>query len=163
MQDSNELSTKLVEVLRRIDFDERYYSFYEKIRNRTTPSGLSKLDWEKAISETSLVFRYNSKERFFAAEKQFGPCTIVFNIGFRHDEVELALGVRTPNGWAGGPFTVLANSIGLSRDPNFSPMPPYPTLPFSNAEQLREIIRFAMTLYGDAERAVVSSKLCKQQ
>jgi hypothetical protein len=155
-----DLDERLVAALRHANLDERYYSFYEQIRNRTTPSHLSRPDWAKALAETGLQFRYNSRERFFSTEKQVGSCTVTFNIAFRHDEVELVLDVVTPQGRAGGPFTLLANSVGLSRDPNFSPTPPYPTLPFSNFEELREIIRFAISLYTDVERALLAAKIC---
>jgi hypothetical protein len=163
MQDPDEFPAGLVVALREVNFDERYYGFYEQIRNRTTPSGLSKRDWDKALAETGLTFRYDAKERFYSTEKQFGNCIIKLIVAFRHDRVELILDVKTPNGRNGGPFAALANSVGLSRNPSFSPTPPFPALPFSNIEGLREIIGFAMTLYGDAERAVVSSKLCEQQ
>jgi hypothetical protein len=160
MQDLDE---RLVAALRDVDFDMRYYDFHDRIRNRTTPSGLNKPDWERALTETGLSFRYSAKERFFSTQQRVGNCAVTFDITFRHDEAALGVDVTTPYGHASGPFALLANSAGVSRDPNFSPAPPFPTLPFSNAEQLREVVRFAVTLFGDVERALTSSKICEEE
>lgn len=163
MQDTNRLFAELVSALRKIDFDKRYYAFYEKIRNHTTRSGLSKRDWEGALATTGMTFRYQAKERFFVSEKRLGKCTAAFIVAFRHDEVELILDLKTAEARSGGPFSLLANSVGENRDPNFSPEPAFPTFPFSNREQLGEIVGFAMALYGDVERALLSSGICEDK
>jgi hypothetical protein len=161
MDERDQLSHALADALRTIDFEGRYYGFYEKIKSHVAPSHLNKRDWESALGETGLTFRYHSRERFFSSdEKAIGKCTAWLNVAFSHDQAEFILNLMTPAGGSGGPFALLAYSSGLSRDQNFAPDPPYPTLPFTNREQLREVIRFGMELYADIERVLRSCGMC---
>ena len=155
------LDERLVVALRDVDFDSHYYEFVDRIRNRTSPSGLQKPHWHEALANTGIDFRYHSKEQFFSTERRIGECIAAFDITFRHDEMGLGVNVITPNGRVGGPFTRLARDAGLLRDPSFSPVPRSPTFPFSNAEQLREAIEFAVTLFDDFEEALIASKICE--
>jgi hypothetical protein len=156
-----DIEERVVAALRDVDFDTHYYDFYDRIRNRTTPSGLTKPDWEKALADAGLDVRYSANEGFFSTRRRVGGCTVTFDITFGHDEVGLGMSVDAPDGDASGPFALLANAAGTARDPDFSPSPPYPTFPFSNPEQLREALGFAVTLFDDVERALTSAKLCE--
>lgn len=163
MEKSDQLATRLAEVLRSIDFDKRYYSMAAATRRYRTssPSSLAKADFERALGETGQRFRYHSGEKFFGSEtKTIGRCTLSLNVSFRHDQAQFILSVRTADGVVGGPFSGLAEDVALLRDPDFTSDPPYPTLPFSNDEQLREVVRLGMELYAEAERALRVASVC---
>lgn len=99
MDDRDAVSAKLTTGLRAIDFDRRYYGFYDQIRNHLTASHLKKPDWESALSEAGLSFRYDSNERFFFSEKnKVVRCDVALHVRFRHDEAEFILNLLTPRG-----------------------------------------------------------------
>src|SRR5262245_13817096 len=136
MEDS--IATQLIDVLAGIEFDRRYYAYYDARRDRMRRSwvGVRRQDFEAALATTSLDFKYFKKGSFFSHEQRHKRCTIVLNIAFSSSNVELILHVKTERGHAGDPFPGLANDVGQRRDPNFSHTPPYPRLPFSNREEL---------------------------
>ena len=166
MEPKDKLANKLAEALRTIDFDTRYYGFYQKIRqsNKSTDSALKKADWERALAATGERFHYDAREKFFASEgKAAGACSIALHVLFRNDRTTFTFAVRAPHGVTGGPFSVLAEKVGLLRDPQFKPDPPYPTLPFANPDQLLEVARFGVDIYKDAVRALSSCALCNDK
>jgi hypothetical protein len=161
MDEEEVLSKKLTDTLRGVKLDERYYRFFNEIRHHVAASNLKKSDLESVLKEANEAFRYDSKEAFFYTEpEKIGSCEVTLRVRFRNDEAEFILGLKTPVGRGGGPFTRLAREAGLSRDPGFSPKPAAPKLPFTNREQLAEIIRFGLEIYADVVKALQTSDIC---
>lgn len=159
------VATQLIEVLSGIEFDRRYYAYYDANSDRLRRNwvGVRRQDFEAALAAPSLDFKYFKKGSFFSHEQQHEHCTIGLNIAFSSSTVELILSVKTERGYAGGPFPVLAKEVGQSRDPNFSPTPPYPRLPFSNREELLEAVQYGIALFLDSKRAILSSGICRAE
>jgi hypothetical protein len=157
------IATQLIEALAGIEFDGRYYAYYDahSDRMRRNWAGVRRPDFEAALATTSLDFKYVKKGNFFSHEQRHERCTITLNIAFSSSNVELILLVKTERGHAGDPFPVLANEVGQRRDPNFSHTPPYPRLPFSNREELLEAVQFGVSLFLDSKRAILSSRICR--
>jgi hypothetical protein len=157
------IDTQLIEALAGIDFDRRYYAYYDahSDRMRRNWARFRRQDFEAALATTSLDFKYFTKGSFFSHEQRHEHCTIVLNIAFSLSTVELILHVETERGHAGDPFPALANDVGQRRDPNFSHTPPYPRLPFSNREELLEAVQFGISLFLDSQRAILSSGICR--
>jgi hypothetical protein len=155
MSEPNHQFMKLLQILGAIDFDRRFYEFYDQIRNRRNLSGLGRKDWDAVLGRTGLSFRYTAKERLYTYEEQTSLGKIGLKIAFRHDEVEPILVCNLGMGEIGRPFQILAKSGGELKDPSFDPKPPYPTLPFTNTEELNQVIDFVIGLYSDAKSAIL--------
>jgi hypothetical protein len=153
------IATQLIEVLAAIEFDRRYYAYYDAHSDRSRRSwvGVRRQDFEAALATTSLDFKYVKKGNFFSHEQQHEHITLGLNIAFSSSHVELILIVKTRQGYAGGPFPKLAREIGQLRDPNFAPSPASPKLPYSNREELLEAVQFGISLFLDSKRAILSS------
>src|SRR5262245_14471198 len=151
-------SAKLIELLAGIDFDKRYYAYYEAHKDRENQSmtGATRETFEAALSPTQLNFKHSKKENFFSYEERHVHCTVGLNVAFPYSTVELILFVKTRNGYVGGPFPKLAREVGQLRDPNFAPSPPSPKLPFSSRSELEEAVRFGVSLFEDAKRAILT-------
>ncbi|MBO0858556.1 MAG: hypothetical protein J2P21_08845 [Chloracidobacterium sp.] len=159
------MATQLIEALVGIEFDRRYYAYYDANcdRMRRTWAGVRRQDFEAALATTSLDFKYVSKGSFFSHEQRQEHCAITLNIAFPVSTVEFILLVKTESGHAGKPYPVLANEAGQHRDPNFSHIPPYPRLPFSNRDELSEAVQFGISLFHESKRAILSSGICRAE
>lgn len=161
MTDKLKLYTKLIELLAAIDFDRRYYSFYEGHRDqeRKKMPGAGLEDFRAALAATTLDFTYHKKENFFSHKQAEEPGEIGLNIAFPHSSVELILWVKTRKGVTiGDPFSALALNVSEFRTPEVSPEPEFPTLPFSSEAELHEAVRFGVSLFLDARREIVSHR-----
>lgn len=160
MTDRETLYAKLVELLTSIDFDRRYYDFYLSHRQneRKSMPGASQKDYEAALAITGLDFKYVKKDRFFSHIEKWENGDVGLKVAFPHSTVELILSVGIKDEKIGGPFPKLAREIGQRRDPDFSPSPASPKLPFSNEDELREAVRFGVSLFEDAKQVILSHK-----
>jgi hypothetical protein len=158
MSNREPLYAELLDVLEAIDFDRSYYGFYESIRDRSQKrwEGARREDFEAVLSRTGLEFSYDKKERFFAYREKRDSMTLGLNVAFRYGEAEFILVARIDGEEIGGPFPMLAYHIGRRRDPSFQPSPSRPRLPFSDRENLEDVVRFGVELYGRARDAMLA-------
>jgi hypothetical protein len=152
------LQGKLLDLLAGIDFGRRYYAYYERCRGRGKMPAYGREDLEAALATVPLGFTYQRREDFFRHQEVAGPgLTLALNVAFPASTAELILDVRTPTARLGDPYKLLAREIERRRDPAFSFSPPYPDLPFSNADELREVIAFGVGLYAEAREAILAA------
>jgi hypothetical protein len=156
MTNQEALSTKLLERLRKIDFDRRYFDYYRVHADRENSTmRTTRADLEAVLSDTPLNFKYYTKENFFQHKERHPRCELVLNIAFPYSTAEFILHVRTNCGPAGGPYPLLARQVATMRDPDFVASPRSPKLPFSNAIELKEVVQFGLSLFEDAKRAIL--------
>jgi hypothetical protein len=76
-----------------IEFDGRYYAYYDANRDRMwrTWLGVRCQDFEAALATTSLDFKYVSKGSFFSHEQRHENCTTTLNIAFPTSTPQTAL------------------------------------------------------------------------
>src|ERR1051326_3216949 len=158
MKDEEATQKKLLELLMNIDFDKKYFEYYDSHseREQNKMSGAGNKDYKAALATTPLDFKYSSREKFFSHTEKESSCTFILNEAFRYSTAELIFYVETKQGSVGGPVPKLAREAGQLRDPNFSPSPTSPKLPFSNADELREVVQFGVSLFEDAKRVILS-------
>jgi hypothetical protein len=161
MADKEMLYAKLIKLLAGMDFDKRYYGFYEAQRGQGK-KGMSTLrleDFQTALAKTSLDFSYQAKEKFFSHTETFDHCAVGLNVAFPYSSaVEFILSVKTRQGDLGDPFSSLAHDVGEFRDPDFHSEPEFPNLPFSSKAELHEAVQFGVSLFQDAKHAILSYK-----
>jgi len=157
MTDRDAMQEKLTELLAAAGFDAKYYSFYAAQQAKHQGKGMSDANrstFAAVLESTGLSFKYHAGEKFFEHTDPESSPPARLKIAFSTTRVELILGVKTAHGFVGGPFSVLAAAVGKSRDPSFSHTPPYPKLPFSNENELKEAVDFGVSLYGDVKARV---------
>lgn len=150
------LSSKLPELMLKIYFDKKYYEYYENCKNREKMTGCKREVFEAALSASYLKFKYYKKEDFFSYKEMHQKCEYILNIAFPYSTVELILSIKTKNGVIGGPFSKLAREVAQMRDPSFEYSPPYPKIPFSNIDELQEVVKFGVLLFEDAKQVILS-------
>ena len=158
MADRDAHRARLVELLAGIDFGARYYAFYELCRARTPatpPPNPPRDELEAVLADGPLAFRYRAGERFFDHAERQGKLEVGLNVFFAASTAEFILKLRTSYGHVGGPFPLLARRAEQLRDPDFSYSPAAPKLPFSNRDELRDVVGFGIALYQDARRAIL--------
>ena len=155
---SEELSTTLLDLLRGIDFGRRYFAFYEALPKHRAGSGykVGRKELGAALAETGLDFRYFAGEKFFQHVEHHPRCDIMLHVRFRYSQAEFMLYVKAGSAIAGGPYPRLALLVVQTNDPDFSPDPPYPKLPFSDEAGLREVVRFGVSLFAEARDAILA-------
>ena len=160
MGDTDDLDSKLLNLLVKMDFTKRYYDYYESHRKREEnelPNANNEA-FDEALRSSSLNFEFKKKENFFSHTESSGKCSITFNIAFRHSAAEFILAVKIGQTVVGGSFQELAYDAGQARDPDFEPEPPYPTLPFSTADELRDVLQFGISLFQESKRLITNDK-----
>lgn len=152
----NSLSSKITDLLSKIDFDKRYYEYYENCRSRRKMTSCSREDFETALSSTSRGFKYYKKENFFSYKEMHQKGEFILNVAFPYSTVEFILSIKTKDGAIGGPFSKLAREVAQLREPSFEYSPPYPKIPFSNLDELLEVVKFGVLLFEDAKQVILS-------
>ena len=151
------MESHYLEELKTFNFDSRYYEFAMTLRDRKTLPKVSIADWEQVLKNLGLKFRYNAKEKFFDLEERAeGDCTIGLRLAMTTGMLEPILVLKGKKQNFSGPFQLLAYKVGVLRDANFSPKPPYPKLPYLNVEQLREVISFSLELFESVAGRLLS-------
>jgi len=154
----NSLSKKLVELLAQIDFGRRYFDLYAESSEREGAADchVDRKDIDAALDDAGLEFKYLAKEQFFRhVDKQDGY-DLLLHAAFPYCTAEFGLYVKGAWGAVGGPWPKLARQVVQLSRPDFNPSPASPKLPFSDAAGLREAVRFATTLYGEARDVITS-------
>jgi hypothetical protein len=157
MADRDAHRARLVELLAGIDFGARYYAYYEQCRTRgpATPPNLTRDDQEAALAAGPLAFTYRARERFFDHAERHGKLEVGLNVFFAASTAEFILKLRTIHGHVGAPFPLLARRAEQLRDPDFSYSPAAPKLPYSNRDELIDVVQFGIALYQDARRVIL--------
>ena len=149
---------RLIDLLAGIDFGRRYYAFYERARSRGKLPGYTREDLEAALATVPLGFTYHRREDFFRhAETLDGGLTLALNVAFPASQAEYILDFRTPAGRHGAPYKRLAREVERRRDSTFTFDPPYPDLPYSTLEELREVVAFGTELYVEAREEILAA------
>ncbi|MCA9953103.1 MAG: hypothetical protein KC434_00170 [Anaerolineales bacterium] len=158
MKDREELEEKLIDLLAEIDFDKRYYEFYQSmVESEDSDTSLTRADFEATLVQTTLDFNYHKKENFFQHKQSHPNADMALHIAFPYRSMaEFILTVNTAAGPIGGPFPQLARQVGLRRDPDFSPSPRSPKLPFADEYELEKVIKFGIDLFEHAKTSILS-------
>jgi hypothetical protein len=151
-----ELEIKLLKLLQKINFDQKYYQYYQSRSNSSEKSNL-KLDvFETVLMQTSLDFKYNKKEKFFGHKETVANHDVVFNIAFTSSSVELILSIKADESCkVGGSFPALARKVARLNDPNFDYSPRFPKLPFSNLLELQDTVGFGISLFEEVKQKLL--------
>ena len=154
------LERKLLELLAEVDFDRRYYAYYESHRSpEDADSVVSDKDLATALSQTALEFEYTASEHLFRHKEVCDSIELMFGVGLLGgSDLEFLLYLKTSKGFLGGPFPKLAREVGQVRDPAFTCSPRSPKLPVSRLQDLQEAVQFGLSLFEDAR-----NKLCSFQ
>jgi len=149
------LYSKFVEILLGCDFDRKYYAYCERHRE----GGWKLAAWLEPAKEAlapHLEFKYQKKEQFFQCREAFVGGEFKLHLSLKPPTAEWGLYVRVGEEAVGGPFTVLARTVGKRRDPGFSPDPPAPRPRLSNPEQMKLVVTEGLALFEDVKKAVVA-------
>ncbi|HAG83791.1 MAG TPA: hypothetical protein DCL61_22245 [Cyanobacteria bacterium UBA12227] len=152
----NKLSSKFYELLAGINFEKRYYEYYENCRGREKMAGYNRQDCEAVLASTSLEFKYYKKENFFSHKQVYKKNEFILNVAFPYSTVELIFSVKAKDEVIGGPFSLLARQVAQLREPNFEYSPPYPKIRFSNLDELQEAVKFGISLFEDVKQVILS-------
>jgi hypothetical protein len=150
--------SSLVDLLAKIDFDRRYYSFHEAHRDRarTPMKDAGREQFEAALKAAGVDATYHRKEQFFRHEEVHEGRTVGLMVSFTHSRLELGVDMTTEQFEVGGLFHALALDIAQRRDPSFMPSPRHPRLPFSGATDLQEAVDYSVALFKDARDAMLA-------
>lgn len=161
MNEQKVLSTKLLEILNKINFSQKYYDYYAKNRaiSNTQKSILSSEDFAAVLSSTFLDFSYSKKEKFFHHKEIIKTWEFDLKISFSNSYIELILSVEHELlGYAGGPFPKLAREAAQLSNPNFQYSPASPKIPFSNRDELQQAVNFSVSLFEEIKQAILSNE-----
>ncbi|MDH4275718.1 MAG: hypothetical protein OEW08_11810 [Gammaproteobacteria bacterium] len=151
---------KLIEYLADMGFDLAYYGYYDAHvdRERKPMSFVKRELLTETLAETALDFKYDSKERFFGHRQRQVNMEFGLNIAFRHSAAEFILWIKVDahEEILGDPYQVLAQSVAEWRNPGVEHDPPYPTLPFSNRQELVEVVGFGVTWFNQLKLYILA-------
>ena len=148
----------LNESLLKVDFDQRYYQFFEDHKNveEILDINAARVITGNALKAVTQTAKYDTKEKFFRFQEEVPPYTISYTIAFGHGtKIELICTIRSAEGKAGGTAHGIARKVARLRDPNFEYSPRYPRLPYGNEDELNEAIKFSLSLFNDIKHVVV--------
>lgn len=147
----------LISALASIRFSERYYDYYGQTRHRPPQNFMAREEIIQTLASTGLDFKFDTREKFFYHHEKHDAFQLGLHAAFTSSTAELILVIKTPAGYIGGPFSLLARQVALRHDANFSYSPPYPKLLFSDKQELGEVILFGISLFEDAKQAFIAS------
>jgi hypothetical protein len=151
-----ESERKFLKILQKIDFDKKYYQYYENCSNRLEKSNLKLDAFESVLISSSLDFKYDKREKFFGHKETVAKHDVVFNVAFPYSCVELILSVKVAESCkVGGPFPALARKVARLNDPNFNYSPYSPVLPFSNYVELQDTVNFGIALFEEVKQKLL--------
>jgi hypothetical protein len=147
---------KLLKILQKINFDKKYYQYYEECSNHSEKSNLKLDDFESVLMSIPLDFKYDKREKFFGHKTTVLEHDVIFNVAFPYSCVELILSIRVDEMCkVGGPFPSLSRKVARLSDPDFSYSPYSPVLPFSNYFELQEAVNFGISLFEEIKQELV--------
>jgi hypothetical protein len=155
MADREKLSKELLYLLKKIDFADRYYQFYETTRDRPKMKDF-KDQLKDILSSTNPPFKYVRKEDFYVYREDHEACIFFLKASFRYSQIEWILEIELGEHYLGGPFTFLAEQAKQIDDPDFAYAPLAPRPHFSDLEELREAVDFGVSLFEDTKEAVLT-------
>ncbi|HEX6288587.1 MAG TPA: hypothetical protein VFZ66_05315 [Herpetosiphonaceae bacterium] len=149
---------KLIRILSKINFADRYYQFYEIGRDRPEMSNYQQDDLIEVLSNTPLEFKYVKKDKFFVYKEKHQTCNLTLKVSFQHSQVDWLFHIETKQGPVGGPYSLLARESKQLDDPDFTYSPRSPRPHFSNLDELQEAVNFGISLFEDAKNAVLAQE-----
>lgn len=154
--DKKVLSDKLIRLLSKVNFDSRYYEYYESCKDRS--SGIKmKPDVLAPLLETQgLDFEYNKKEKFYSHKEDHEQFTLVFNIALLQSSLEMLLYLNVGSETVGGPFPRLARQVAVLSRPDFKYAPASPKIPIESLDDASQAINFGVSLFEDARQSILS-------
>jgi len=155
-------SAKLLKLLEKMGFSQKYYDYYAKnievvFSTQKRFTGTIK-DFAAVLSTTSLDFKYLKNERFFHHRQNHGRGELILNISFSYSSVELIFYVKNGPEIIGGPFTKLAREVAQLSDPNFKYSLAAPKLPFSTRVELQQAVDFGVSLFKEIKQAIINEE-----
>ena len=148
---------ELCELMRKLDFAERYYTYCSSHSKKNCPDIPLALQ-TKALDETGRTFRYDKREKFFSWRDSNAPkgCELGLNLSLRDAQANWILVLKTPSGHLGEQFSAIAEGVKRLADPRYQHEPRFPTPDIANATELRTIITEGLALYDDIATALRS-------
>ena len=155
-------SAKLLKLLEKIGFSQKYYDYYAKnsefIYSNQKHFTCTIKDFAAVLSTTALDFKYKKNERFFHHKQNYGKCELILNVAFPYTSVELIFYVKNEHEYVGGPFPKLAREVAQLSDPHFKYSPAAPKLPFSNRDELQQAVNFGVSLFKEIKQAIIDEE-----
>ena len=151
---------KLLALLAAIEFDKRYFHFYETHKSawgKDLP-GHGRALFESVLQTSGLTFVYRAKENFFHHEERQRALMLTLNVSFSPFAADFILAIKTPTAVVGGPYAALAYNIGRWRDASFQYSPRAPRLPFSTMVELNEAISLGVTLFTETKSKLLTTE-----
>ena len=151
---------KLLTLLAGIEFDRRYFHFYEAHTSAWGKdlAGHGRALFESALQPSGLRFTYHTKENFFHHEETQGVLRLTLNVSFSPFAADFVLAIKTPTEVIGGPYAGLAYDVALWRDSTFRYSPRAPRLPFANLDELAAAITLGITLFTEAKAKLLAAE-----
>jgi hypothetical protein len=159
MTDKQQLNAALIAALADAGFADRYYGQYAATRDRGPLPGYTSDDIMAALSGTGLDFAYEPREKIYVYREQHPRGVVGLNVAVPNSTVELILVLQADGQQIGGPFPRLARQAARLKDPDFTPEPASPKLPFGTLDELADTLRFGVQLFGDVRRAIAAAGL----
>jgi hypothetical protein len=144
-------------LLSRIDFDKRYYAYYESVRHldlRSEDSVVDNAILKKMLATSGLVFTFH-KHGFFRHVAKREHWEFGLTIDFKYSSLEFIFYGTTPSGSVGGPYPGLAQEVAELRSPGFEFDPPYPKLPCLTEGELQSAVDFGIGMFRDVVALVL--------
>lgn len=157
MDEKPDPQPQFLEVLAKTGFHERYYDFVDAARQSASEERCSYQQFCEVLGEEHR-FEHCKKERFFRLEETIDSWHFVLKLAYFHSKLELIVSAKREGETLGGVVTKLAREAAQVLDPEFTPKPRAPKIPFSNQTELRAAVAFAMSLFDDVKSTILSLK-----
>lgn len=146
---------KFCDLLRELDFADRYYAYCAKHSKKNCPDIPLALQ-TKALEETGRTFRYDKREKFFAWRDSDTPkdCELGVNLSLTYAQANWILVLKTPSGHLGGQFSEMALDVKHLVDPRYQHEPRFPTPDIANEKELHSVLAEGIALYEDVAKAL---------
>jgi hypothetical protein len=146
---------QLLELLAKNGFHERYYDFVDAARQTASKERCTYEQFCEVLSKERL-FEHCKKERFFWLEETIGTWLFTLKLAYFHSKLELIISAKRNGQTVGGVVPKLAREAAQVLDPEFTPQPLSPKIPFANQTELRAAAAFGVSLYEDVKSTVLS-------
>lgn len=141
-----EIQDALLKILAEIEFDVRYYRFYESLaKKKQDIIEIDHCNHSRMIEKVFEKTQYFPAEKYYRKQMECGHDKLWIHIHFQASSVEIGFYlVRKNNTIAGGVFPDLAFKAAYLRDDCFNYDPSLPRLPYAGSKMFEEILCFAL-------------------
>lgn len=144
------------DVLRSVNFDQRYLAFCKDRIHLEVPGGLG-IDLESikdSVERLPLTFRYMKSENFFRYKEKIDESTLLFHLSVSGSVVTPMIYLDTPEGVLGDTYPMLASEVLAGRHGSAMPAEREFALCFSDPSSLYDALEFSVALFMDARAAL---------